>query len=95
MKTVSPIELLVPGRIDLIAKYTYIENYVKHYDVKWFNNLYKAHIEAFSGGNYTEPTNPAKNSIIEYCTTDIKDIGVIIDNVAFLNKMKIEIYAPE
>lgn len=66
MKTVSPIELLVPGRIDLIAKYTYIENYVKHYDVKWFNNLYKAHVEAFSGGNYTEPTNPAKNSIIEY-----------------------------
>ena len=60
MKTVSPIELLVPGRIDLIAKYTYIENYVKHYDVKWFNNLYKAHIEALSGGNYTEPTNPAK-----------------------------------
>lgn len=80
MKTVNPIELLVPGRIDLVAKYVYIENYVNRYGVDWFYELYKAHIEAFSGGNYTEPTNPRKNSIDEYeaCFKRlIDDIGTL------------------
>jgi len=31
-----------------------------------------------------------KDSIIEYCVTDVKDISTIIDNVAFFNSMEIE-----
>lgn len=31
-----------------------------------------------------------KDSIIEYCTTDVKDMNTIIDNVAFLNNMDVE-----
>lgn len=56
-------ELLVPGRIDLIAKYKYIEAKEKGYNCKFINELYDKHIEAFSAGSYNEPGNDEKNSI--------------------------------
>ena len=31
-----------------------------------------------------------KDSIIEYCTTDVKNIDMLIDNVAFINNMKVD-----
>lgn len=59
-------KLLTPRRIDLVAKYIYIESYVNKYNDTWAKRLYEAHIEAFSGGNFTEPNNPQKNSIDMY-----------------------------
>lgn len=31
-----------------------------------------------------------KDSIIEYCTTDVKNIDILIDNIAFINNMKVD-----
>ena len=46
MKTVNPIELLVPGRIDLVAKYVYIENYVAKKDVyDYFFECFRAYAQ--------------------------------------------------
>jgi hypothetical protein len=70
-------ELLVPERIDLIAKLKYIEYREKGYSLDYIKELYKAHIEAFSNGSYTEPGNDSKNSINKYFDT----FNNLIDNI--------------
>lgn len=47
-------ELLSGKRIDIAAKYTYAEHLDKGYDMTWATELYTKHIEAFSGGTYSE-----------------------------------------
>lgn len=74
---VNARELLVPGRIDLIAKYKYIEAKEKGYNCKFINELYDKHIEAFSAGSYNEPGNDEKNSIKKYIDT----FEVLIKNI--------------
>lgn len=59
-------ELIVPGRIDLVAKFKYVEHKVNNHDVRFVKDLYKKHIEAFSKGTYIEPGNEDKNSIEKY-----------------------------
>ncbi len=63
---VDAIDLLVPERIDIIAKYKYVECYDKGYDIDFIRNLYVKHIEAFSLGKFTEPGNPNKVCLQDY-----------------------------
>lgn len=66
IEEMDAIDLLVPERIDLIAKWKYIEYREKGFDLSYIKEVYTAHIEAFSNGNYTEPGNEDKNSIEKY-----------------------------
>lgn len=62
-------ELIVPNRIDLIAKMKYIEYKDKGYNSTFARDLYKHHIEAFSLGTYREPGNRNKDSFEKYVET--------------------------
>jgi hypothetical protein len=62
-------KLLVPERIDLIAKYKYIECRDKGFEIPFFKELYAKHIEAFSYGTYMEPGNPNKITLQDYLET--------------------------
>ena len=53
------IQLIVPKRFDLIAKYLYACSFIH-------KELYIRHIEALSGGNFREPGQPWKNSCKKY-----------------------------
>ena len=75
-------ELIVPERIDLIAKYKYIEHRENKYVLSYVNDLYAAHIDAFSTGKFIEPgQEETKNSISAYLgvfddlINNIKTIG--------------------
>lgn len=70
-------ELLVPERIDLVAKIKYIEFREKGYDLSFAKEVYTAHIEAFSHGTFKEPGNNEKNSIEKYYDTFNKLIDQI------------------
>jgi len=59
-------ELIVPERIDLIAKIKYIENRDRGLSSSFINEMYDRHIEAFTLGTYTEAGNSLKNSIDRY-----------------------------
>lgn len=59
-------ELIKPERIDLIAKWIYIENFEKKNDMTFARELYAKHIEAFSEGTFSEPGNEEKNSLEKY-----------------------------
>ncbi len=61
-------ELILPQRIDLIAKWIYIEAYDKRLDMTYAKELYAKHIEAFSEGTFTEPGNDEKNTLEKYFT---------------------------
>jgi hypothetical protein len=69
--------LLIPERIDLIAKLKYIEYREKGYDLTFIKELYTAHIEAFSYGSFTEPGSEEKNSIRRY----FESFDNLIDNI--------------
>ena len=66
IEMVDALSLFVPERIDLIAKYKYIEEREKGRDVQWVREVYSSHIEAFSLGKYTELGNDVKISIEAY-----------------------------
>ncbi|MGA4516239.1 hypothetical protein ACPA0F_03060 [Solibacillus silvestris] len=70
-------ELIVPERIDLIAKIKYIEYREKGSIPNYIKELYTAHIEAFSNGSYTEPGNDSKNTINKYFNV----FNNLIDNI--------------
>lgn len=69
IEEVDAVDLLVPERIDLIAKWKYIEYREKGFDLSYIKELYTSHIEAFSNGSYTEPGNEDKDSIEKYFKT--------------------------
>ena len=61
------IQLIVPKRFDLIAKYLYACSFInKDNFFDWHKELYIRHIEALSGGNFREPGQPWKNSCKKY-----------------------------
>lgn len=66
IEEVSAKTLITKHRIDLIAKWKYIEYKEKGYDLTFIKELYTAHIEAFSLGTFIEPGNDNKNSIEKY-----------------------------
>lgn len=47
--------LFVNSRLDLVVKYKYVEMYEKGLECRFFLDLYRAHLEAFSKGTYKEP----------------------------------------
>ena len=79
-KKVNARELLTTNRIDLMAKYIYVEAYVKNKNINWAKEIYCKHIEAFSGGGFHEPGNELKNSIDKYLSTFNELIDSILSN---------------
>ena len=65
-ETVSPKTLLTAGRLDLACKLYYLDCLEKGIDTAFAEELYQAHIEAFSGGAFIEPGLKTKNSIRDY-----------------------------
>lgn len=65
-KLIDARDLLTYNRLDLMAKYTYVEHKLNKYDMKWAKELYSKHIEAFSGGSFREPGNSEKKSLDTY-----------------------------
>lgn len=69
IKEIQPQELINSKRIDIIVKLKYIENVEKHLNCRYYNELYKKHIEAFSGGTFIEYGSEHKNSFDKYIET--------------------------
>lgn len=73
--------LICPERIDLMAKWIYIDAYEKKMKMKDAVSLYMAHLDAFSYGSFIEPGKEWKNSLQIYIETfnslieDIKENG--------------------
>ena len=80
---ISAKELIVSRRIDLIAKYKYVEAKEKRLATDFYKEIYKAHIGAFSRGTFIERGQESvKNSFEKYINifdgliADIKENGV-------------------
>ena len=69
IKEIEPQKLIHSKRIDIIVKLKYIENVEKQLNCQYYNQLYKKHIEAFSGGTFIEYGSEEKNSIDKYIKT--------------------------
>ena len=69
IKEIQPQELINSKRIDIIVKLKYIENVEKHLNCKYYNELYKKHIEAFSEGTFVEYGSEDKDDINKYIKT--------------------------
>jgi len=85
IEDVDALSLFVPGRIDLVAKWLYVDFIEKGIDSDYATKLYSEHIGAFSLGNYTEPGTPEKNSIEKY----LKEFNDLIKSIkvnGFYNK---------
>ncbi len=59
-------DLITPERFDLVAKYIFAEAYDTKRGQAWATELYAKHIEAFSGGNYSEPGDEQKNTLDDF-----------------------------
>ena len=62
----DPNDILNINRIDLIPKILLLKAKNENINSKYFYDLYKASIEAFSSGRYAEPGKEEKNSIKVY-----------------------------
>lgn len=69
--------LITPERIDLMAKWIYIDHREKKLNMKSARELYMNHIKAFSNGTFIEPGTEDKNSIEKY----FDEFDCIIDSV--------------
>lgn len=70
-------ELILPERIDLMAKLIYIEAKEKSMELSDAIELYTKHIETFSCGTFIEPGSDTKKSIEIY----IKEFDNLIDSI--------------
>ena len=81
IEEVDARSLIAPERIDLMAKWAYIDAKEKALTSDSAKNLYIRHIRAFSEGTFTEPGSEDKNTIEKYLSTfdtlisDIKEKG--------------------
>ena len=66
IEEVDARSLLVPERIDLIAKWIYIDFKERALKSDYGKRLYEKHIEAFSLGTFEEPGTPDKNTFDNY-----------------------------
>lgn len=62
-------KLLVSNRLDLIAKYKYVEMRDEGTEIPFIMDLYKKHIEAITCGSCSEWGNDNKNSLEKYIGT--------------------------
>lgn len=79
---VDAMELITSSRIDLVAKYKFVEMYDNNWKVPFIEELYKAHLAAFSYGSFIESgQEKTKNTYEKYVKTfyelinDIKEKG--------------------
>lgn len=77
IKRINASEFIKSERLDVIVKEKYVENREKGYNLKFIEDLYKEHIDAFSDGTFTELDNQEKNSIIKY----MQAFDEVIDSV--------------
>lgn len=73
----NAIDLLVPERIDLAAKLSFIDAHETGQGIEEAEELYRMHIEAFTGGIFTEYGNRAKNSYEKYKETFLEIMASI------------------
>lgn len=66
IEIIDATKLIVPNRIDIIAKLLYVWNFVNNVNSSFITELYDAHISAFTHGTCAEPGNEKKNSINDY-----------------------------
>lgn len=66
IEKVQARDLITVNRIDLMAKWIYIDAKEKGMDLEDARELYTKHIEAFSGGKFFEPGDTHKNSIDKF-----------------------------
>lgn len=60
-------ELLVYSRLDLVVKYKFVEQYDKGLNIAFLEQLYYAHLEAFTNGKFIEPgKEESKKSFQDY-----------------------------
>lgn len=59
-------KLLTPWRIDLMAKWIYIDAKVNGWNLSYATELYKRHLDSFSNGTFCEPGNVEKTSFAQY-----------------------------
>lgn len=62
-------KLIVPERIDLVAKWLYIDFRERKLQSPFAADLYKEHLAAFSMGTFNEPGSPEKDSLDKYLDT--------------------------
>lgn len=74
---IDPINLFLPGRIDIAAKLAFIEAYEKGTNFHMAEELYKKHIEAFTNGNFYEYGSKEKNSYEKFKESFIRTIESI------------------
>lgn len=78
--TINAKDLIHYKRIDLIAKVEYVKHYLAKQHNPFMKELYKAHIEAFSDGNFTELGSEEKNSISKYLESFHQLIDSIVED---------------
>lgn len=69
VQEVDARSLITPSRLDLIAKWMYIEFKERNIRSSFGKDLYAQHIEAFSLGSFTEMGSPEKNSLYKYTSS--------------------------
>jgi hypothetical protein len=79
--------LLSPYRIDLIAKFLYVESKELGINVNYCKLLYKAHISAFTHGNYIEQGQESSKTNIESFYKVLDDLVLKIDKVGLDQKV--------
>lgn len=80
-------KLLVSNRLDLVVKYKFVEQYDKGLNLPYLEQLYYAHLEAFTSGKFVEPgKEESKKSFQDY----LSDFKNLINSIR-LNGVKKEI----
>jgi hypothetical protein len=79
--------LLSPYRIDLIAKFIYIESKEKKVNIEYAKELYKSHIQAFTHGRYKEQGQETTKSGIEVFYNILDQLIITIQEEGFNNKV--------
>ena len=74
IRYVDALELFTKNRIDLVAKYKYVEMYDRGLDIPFIRELYKSHISAFSAGTFIEEGQEEKKNSIEDYERIFKDL---------------------
>lgn len=77
VKEIDARELLVPERLDLMAKWIYIETYDQKSDMDFGKEVYAKHLQAFSLNSFSEPGNEEKDSLAKY----IKVFNELIEDI--------------
>lgn len=79
IESINARDLIVPERIDIMAKWAYIDCHVNNVDKSNAIEMYTAHLDAFSYGSFIEPGNERKKSIERY----LKIFDELIEDILY------------